>query len=535
MRTKYFGKTTKTTDEFGRIQNNRQETRATQCLFQAYSYIQSIEKMKRNWIYRLFSSRKFELFIFWIVLGAVAFLHGRWILVHFTSHGYLFDSGWFAHLFESADPLLKNPRIIDELSYYSTHLSPYLFLFGAPLAIGFGLNGVEIFAIHQGLFFGLFYLALYLIAAPPNGLPQPHRLIAMMLALLIGSSNVLLFQAAGYPHFEISMIATTSLALATYLRNRNFLFVLSLLMLPLIREDGGFYAALICLLILTLNFRRQDGWNREQTKLIILALAGVLIAALCFLIKSKLFPGADTFGSNFSGDGWSHLSAHFMVERLANLVSQNNFLIIITGTVTLSSYDRRYLSGLVLLSPLIAIYLLAVRDELGQFTLYYGLPWLLICLNWVAVFVSRGRGKNPPTTMECLLILGLALSLSSPVQHLLHMQENHSRIPIQAVKAERGDIRSMIAFLQPLVHPPSQEKKDEICASIGIAALIPDALNPKQFITAESSLKSCRQILLLHGDMDYDTLRSQATKTGFILRSRSGNAEHWSKNDTEKP
>lgn len=492
--------------------------------------------MKHNWIYRLFSSRKFELFIFWIVLCAVAFLHGRWILVHFTSDGYLFDSGWFAHLFESADPFLKNPRIINELSFYTSHLSPYLFLFGAPLAAGFGLNGVEIFAIHQGLFFGLFYLALYLIATPPNELPQPHRLIAILLALLIGSASDLLFQAASYPHFEISMIATASLALAAYLRNRNFLFVLSLLMLPLIREDGGFYAALICLLILALNFRRQDGWNRKQTELIILALAGVLIAALCFLIKSKLFPGADTFGGNFSGDGWSHLSAQFMTERLAILVSQEKFLIIIAGTIFLSSYDRRYLSGLVLLSPLIIIYLLAVRDELGRFTLYYALPWLLVCLNWVAVFVSRGREENPPTILECLLILGLALSLSSPVQHLLHIQGNYSRIPKQAVKAERGDIRSMVAFLQPLVHPPGQNKNGEqICASIGIAALIPDALNPKQFITAESSLKPCRQILLLHGDMSYSTLKSQATEAGFILRSRSGNAEHWSKNDTGKP
>lgn len=492
--------------------------------------------MKRNWIYRLFSSRKFELFIFWIVLCAVAFLHSRWILVHFTSGGYLLDSGWFAHLFESADPFLKNPRIINELSYYSTHLSPYLFLFGAPLAAGLGLNGVEIFAIHQGLFFGLFYLALYLIATPPNGLPQPHRLIAIMLALLIGSSSVLLFQAASYPHFEISMIATASLALAAYLRNRNFLFVLSLLMLPLIREDGGFYAALICLLILALNFRRQDGWNREQTKLIILALSGVLIAALCFLIKSKLFPGADTFGSNFSGDGWNHLSAQFITERLANLVSQNNFLIIITGTVILGIYDRRYLSGLVLLSPLITIHLLAVRDELGQFTLYYALPWLLVCLNWVAVFISRGIEKKTPTTLECVLIVGLALSLSAPVQYLLGMQINSSRIPILVIKPERIHIRSMVAFLQPLVYPPDQRKNGEqICASLGIAALIPDVLNPEQFITAESSLKPCRQILLLRGDMDYPTLESQATKAGFILRSRSGNAEHWSKNDTGKP
>ena len=101
-----------------------------------------------------------------LVMFALIFAtHSRYIFTHFSSDGYLEDSGWFAYLFESADPLLHNPSGVNDLSYHAHHLSPHTFLFGAPLAKLLGFTGFEIFAYHQGLFFGLFFLSFCLIVA----------------------------------------------------------------------------------------------------------------------------------------------------------------------------------------------------------------------------------------------------------------------------------------------------------------------------------------------------------------------------------
>src|SRR5690349_8445490 len=99
------------------------------------------------------------------VMALIFATHSRWIFTHFSSDGYLEDSGWLAYLFESADPLLRNPSGINDLSFYAHHFSPHLFVFGAPLAKLFGLTGIQIFAYHQGFFFAVLFLAFYLMAA----------------------------------------------------------------------------------------------------------------------------------------------------------------------------------------------------------------------------------------------------------------------------------------------------------------------------------------------------------------------------------
>jgi hypothetical protein len=121
-----------------------------------------------------------------LLLFALIFAtHGRWIFTHFSSDGYLEDSGWFAYLFESADPLLHNPSGVNDLSYHAHHLSPHTFLFGAPLAKLLGFTGIEIFAFHQGLFFGLFFLSLCLIVARSD-MRRRDWMIATASALVLG-------------------------------------------------------------------------------------------------------------------------------------------------------------------------------------------------------------------------------------------------------------------------------------------------------------------------------------------------------------
>jgi hypothetical protein len=72
-----------------------------------------------------------------------------------------------------------------------------------------------------------------------------------------GLSNALL-QAAAYPHDEIAILAMSTLALAAWVSDHRRLFAFCLLWMPLIREDGGFYAAFTCLICIAL----EHGSNR---------------------------------------------------------------------------------------------------------------------------------------------------------------------------------------------------------------------------------------------------------------------------------
>lgn len=137
-----------------------------------------------------------------LIFAAVFAFHARWIFGHFSNDGYLCDSGWFAFLFEQADPLLRNPKAVvgtacagnNAPTFLAHHLSPHVFLFGAPFSL-FGISGIDILAYHQGLFFGLFFIALYLVIATAR-LPARDRFLALLAAVPVGTLGNALLQAA---------------------------------------------------------------------------------------------------------------------------------------------------------------------------------------------------------------------------------------------------------------------------------------------------------------------------------------------------
>jgi hypothetical protein len=207
----------------------------------------------------------FVLFVFSAVFAA----HARLIFTHFSNDGYLCDSGWLAFLFESGGPLLRNPSGvvgeacsgINQPSFLAHHLSPHIFLFGAPLSNLFNLSGIEILACHQGLFFGLLFVSLYL-AVTAEPLPYACRIIATLSAVLMGTLSNVLLQAATYPHYEIAMSALASLAVAARLSGQGRLFTFCLVWLPLIREDGGLYAAFACTACLAVEHRSNSRFGQ---------------------------------------------------------------------------------------------------------------------------------------------------------------------------------------------------------------------------------------------------------------------------------
>ena len=322
-----------------------------------------------------------------LMFGLIFATHRRWILTHFSSDGYFEDSGWLAYLFASADPLLHNPSGVNDLSFYAHHLSPHIFFFGAPLAKLLGFTGVEIFAYHQGLFFGLFFLSF---CSDRRALryAAPRLDVRNGIGACARRAEQRAVPGGLVPHYEIAMIAIASLAIAAWLAHYRLLFLLCLAWLPLVREDGGFYAAIVCIACIALPKVEEDRGTRLLT---VLALAGLAASASSFLVKAWLFPGFNAFANNFSGDGWSHLPAAFVADRVQAMLRNLNILPVLLGSAVLAAFDIRYLTGLVLLSPVLLLHLLAVRPEHGYFTLYFALPWLLPCAIWLAVFVRRSR------------------------------------------------------------------------------------------------------------------------------------------------
>ena len=472
-----------------------------------------------------------------LMFGLIFATHSRWIFTHFSSDGYLEDSGWLAYLFASADPLLNNPSGVNDLSFYAHHLSPHIFLFGAPLAKLLGFTGFEIFAYHQGLFFGLFFLSCCLIVARSD-MRRRDWMVATASALVLGGLSNALFQAASYPHYEIAMIAIASLAIAAWLAHYRLLFVLCLAWLPLVREDGGFYAAIVCIACIALPKVEGDEENRgrrldSSTRLLtVLALAGLAASASSFLVKAWLFPGFTAFANNFSGDGWNHLRAAFVAGRVQAMLGNPNILPVLLGCAVLSAFDIRYLTGLVLLSPILLLHLLAVRPEHGYFTLYFALPWLLPCVVWLAVFVRRSR-TSQAAFAEGVVILAAALALSAPVQAAAGARGSFWFVASWAFERPVEDIPSMQDFVRwarkSMAGTANGRSPDghKGCVSFGISALVPDDIRPDELLTTRSDLRACDVLFLMRGDVQYGELGTRAKAAGFERVSSKRNAEMW--------
>lgn len=454
--------------------------------------------------------------------------HHRWVLTHFSSDAYIEDSGWLAYLFESADPLLNNPSGVNGLSFYAHHLSPHLFLFGAPLARSLDLTGVEIFAVHQGFFFGLFFLACCVLVGVP-GLGRRDRFVAAVSALALGGLSNPLFQAAAYPHYEIAMVSIALLAVALWLARYRALFGLCLLWLPLVREDGGFYVAVACLACAAAEHESGRGMKSSTRLLIVLALGGLAASASSFLIKAWFFPGFSAFANNFSGKRWDHVTTAFLLERLQALTQNLNAVPVLVGCALLSWFDLRYLTGLVLLSPVLLLHILAVRPEHGYFTLYFALPWLLVSAIWLAVFVTRSRTSR--TTMaEGGVIVAAALALCAPVQAAVGARGEFWFVARYAVQRPVADIRAMQAFVRWArnsmpIGAAGEGRKD--CLSQGIAALVPNEIRPDQVLAWDSDLRPCHALFLMRGDMYYAELGTRAKAAGFQPTNSRENAELW--------
>ena len=470
-----------------------------------------------------------------VVVVAVFAFHARWVFGHFSNDGYLCDSGWFAFLFEKADPFLRNPKAVvgsacagvNAPTFLAHHLSPHIFLFGAPFA-AFNTAGIDILAYHQGLFFGLFFVAMYLVVATAP-IRTRDRFVAILIAVLVGVLGNALLQGAAFPHYEIALLSLSSLAVAACLGGHWRLFACCLVWLPLVREDGGLYAAVACVSCLAVEYGERRHSGARPWTLACAAGFGIVASVAAFVVKARYFPGFDAFDQNFAGSQWDHLSRAFVLQRVHATLLNWNIAPVLAGSLVLAVLDRRYLTGIVLLAPWFIVHMLSVRPEHGLFTLYYALPSLLPVLIWLAVFVRR-MGASRVSMVETAFLLVLSFVLSAPAQAVIGTPQSRWYVVRQAVTRPVANIAAMkefVRWVRASLAPRAGQPDQRNCASMGIAALLPDDLAPDEVIDPDSDLSVCRTVVLMREDMHYNALRRKAEAVRFRRVATRETAEVW--------
>ena len=464
-----------------------------------------------------------------IACAGIAAVHIRWVLGHFSTDAYLLDSGWLAYLLESTDPLLKNPSSVNGLSFYAHHVSPHLFLFGAPFVWLLGLNGFEILAIHEAVFFGLFCAAL-LWGAYVNG-EALFQTLAFISAFAIGALSNILLQAAGYPHYEIATLSLSALALVAWDKGWRRLFLTCVIWLPLIREDGGFYTAFVS--VASWVIAEPEKRTRDRRLLLAVFCGGIAVSAASMLFKSQVFRGFDAFQSNFSGQSWSHVSWQFAADRAYAAVTNPNIVPVLVGCCVLAVRDARYAGGLALLLPLFLLHLLSVRDEHGQFTLYFALPWLLPAVIWVLLFARR-RQRGRATLTEALTLVVLAVAMTAPAQAAVGIPTHFGYVLPWSFERPISDLEGMRRFARSAHRTLGTDRPpgELACASVGVAALIPNDLRPTDIVDPKAGIAECGTVLLMAGDMHSTAIGAELDMRRFRKVAEFEAVQLWMRPDS---
>lgn len=437
------------------------------------------------------------------LVGAAAisigfYLHFRFVLAHFSNDGYLLDSGWFAHLIASADPWLRNPRSIGDTSFYNHHISPFLFLFGAPLR-WVGLDRFAIFALHQGVMNAVMIAAMISLASPS----LLSRWILLGVVAAIAMFGDMVWQLAGYPHIEIATIALCTVGFAFHQRRMFVAAAGAYGLALLVREDGGLFVALFLIAAAALRMRAPTDWRTLLTsRELPFAVVAVAFSVLMFWLKAAHFPGFPTFSSNYSGENWSHVSLSLVAARIAELSTNPPILLTVLAASALGLFSWRYLIVPALVSPLLIAQLLAIRDVIGLFRLHYIIPWLVIWIGFVLAASYRAK-RGEFGRFEAGLLLVFAILASAPVTAALRQPSS-----IYALRfATTGEVADLQALANKLETEIAHDDPGGACLSIGAVAIVPDAVLPQQVVGPDSDMTGCTRLYLMRGDMDYRRIR----------------------------
>jgi hypothetical protein len=354
---------------------------------------------------------------------------------------------------------------------------------------------------------------------------------AFLGAFTIGAWSNILLQAAGYPHYEVAMLSLTTLAVVAWEKGWRRLFLACVVWLPLIREDGGFYAAFVG--VASWVIAEPDRRAGHRTMFLAVLCGGVAVSASSMVFKSQMFPGFDAFQSNFSGQSWSHLSWHFVADRVYAAVTNPNIVPVLLGCCALALFDVRYAAGLVLLLPLFLLHLFSVRDEHGHFTLYFALPWLLPAVIWI-VLLARRRGLGRASLAEALTLVVFAIAMTAPAQAAFGIQTNFWYVVPWSFERPILDLEDMRTFASRAhrTFASNGPSGGLACASVGVAALIPNDLRPREVVDPKLGVSECGTVLLMAGDMHSAAIGTELEMRHFHRVDEFEAVQLWMRPDT---
>ncbi|MEN9316965.1 MAG: hypothetical protein RIS35_3358 [Pseudomonadota bacterium] len=330
----------------------------------------------------------------------------------------MLDVGWFVHLFSNAVVFPPtNPAVLGPGHYFSTHVSPIVFLTtfvhrGLMPGLGDPLFFSLVFAIPHGI-------VCWTVMAALRDAGVVARPIAVWLAppvALLSAFNGVSLGALGFPHPEIAIPALLLAVLVLCVRSATPSACAVFCVLLSVREDAGLHAALLLgTICVALRIHR----GRIPRSMPWLAFAGLLCSLITILVQKHLFGGDDAFGRIYAGPGpYDHLSAEFLFRRLAFFIGSRDYILlpwIVSLGLCLLRRNLIHLCGLVAVLPWALLSLTAIESMPGTLSNYYAFPMVVsmvwpILAGWLTVrLLGRCLSRAERTAMLLVPLLGIAL------------------------------------------------------------------------------------------------------------------------------
>jgi len=321
-----------------------------------------------------------------------------YIISHFyISSPYLLDSGIFATLLSTIDPLQHLPVSLNQTSYLGTHVSPIFYLFALPAGL-FSIPPPVVFATYVGLTYLIFYIAVRIL------IPGVGTILAALIAPGLG---LLLLQIL-YPHTEALFCALFFLSTALYLQGYSKKYVFTAFALSLlVREDSGFHACafggiswLYCI------FSKKP--KAERNHWLLIWCIGLATSMAIMIVQKQFFATNDNALQRvyIGNPAFAHVTAALIWERLKYFGLHKAYIWIPLVTsigFSIAKRDLIFYLGWLATSPWLFLNLLAKADSAGTLFAYYSFP---LGLGILSLLIGLRRYCN---ALQVILVLGALL------------------------------------------------------------------------------------------------------------------------------
>ncbi|HEY9723999.1 MAG TPA: hypothetical protein V6D47_18500, partial [Oscillatoriaceae cyanobacterium] len=257
-----------------------------------------------------------------------------------------------------------------------------------------------------------------------------------------------------------------------------------------------------------------DGADRGKTLVpgLVLTAAGIAASLSAFAIKLTFFPHVSLITFDLLGSGWDRLTFSFLRDRILGVLTNWQYAVTLVTLCVLGAFSWTYLLFFALALPLLGIQLLAANKEMGAFTLYYAIPWLLV---WIGIFLvaSLRARKGQMISWEIGALAAAVVLTTGPVVEAAG-QNGHVFVLRQALYKDTTNIP---ALAQSVANAITDKKN--VCVSQSVAGLAPNLFQSNQAFDNKSQnsdlrigahYPDCRFILNFRDDLFHGPVKISA-------------------------